>query len=126
MKRNRPTISYGYSRDVDIYIDDGRLTSIKNKGDGIKSLIALSILQTSETNNRLLMIDEPEAHLHSGAIRELKNKIKNDTLNHQTLICSHHQIFVDRNKLTNNKILNNGEIQDNIDIRYIRSELGFH
>lgn len=124
MKRHRPLINYGYSREVDINIDDGRLTSIKNKGDGIKSLIALSILQTSEANNRLLMIDEPEAHLHSGAIRELKNKIKDDTLNHQTLICSHHQIFVDRNKLTNNKILNNGEIQDNIDIRYIRSELG--
>ncbi|HCC5650588.1 TPA: AAA family ATPase, partial [Staphylococcus aureus] len=124
MKSTLPKINYGYLRDVDIYIDDGNLTSIKNKGDGIKSLIALSILQTSEANNRLLMIDEPEAHLHSGAIRELKNKIKNDTLNHQALICSHHQILVDRNKLTNNKILNKGELIDNIDIRDIRRELG--
>ncbi|MEW4728197.1 AAA family ATPase [Staphylococcus aureus] len=124
MKSTLPKINYGYLRDVDIYIDDGNLTSIKNKGDGIKSLIALSILQTSEANNRLLMIDELEAHLHSGAIRELKNKIKNDTLNHQALICSHHQILVDRNKLTNNKILNKGELIDNIDIRDIRRELG--
>ena len=124
LRNDRPVINYGYSRDIDIHIDDGRLTSIKNKGDGIKSLIALSILQTSESSNRLLMIDEPEAHLHSGAIRELKSKIKNDTLNHQTLICSHHQIFVDRNQISNNKILNNGSIQDNTNIRKIRNELG--
>ncbi|MFQ3848294.1 AAA family ATPase [Staphylococcus shinii] len=124
LRNDRPVINYGYSRDIDIHIDDGRLTSIKNKGDGIKSLIALSILQTSESSNRLLMIDEPEAHLHSGAIRELKSKIKNDTLNHQTLICSHHQIFVDRNQITNNKILNKGRIQENTNIRKIRSELG--
>ena len=88
-------------------------------------MIALSILQTSESSNRLLMIDEPEAHLHSGAIRELKSKIKNDTSNHQTLICSHHQIFVDRNNLTNNKILNKGKILENIDIRDIRKELEY-
>ncbi|MCI2814572.1 MULTISPECIES: ATP-dependent endonuclease [Staphylococcus] len=124
MRNDRPVINYGYLRDIDIHINDGRLTSIKNKGDGIKSLIALSILQTSESSNRLLMIDEPEAHLHSGAIRELKSKIKNDTSNHQTLICSHHQIFVDRNNLTNNKILNKGKILENIDIRDIRKELG--
>ena len=124
LRSDRPLIRYGYSNDIDININDGRLTSIKNKGDGIKSLIALSILQTSESNNRLLMIDEPESHLHSGAIRELKSKIMSDTLNHQTLICSHHQIFVDRNTIKNNKLLNGGKINEKIDIRKIRQELG--
>lgn len=124
LRNDVPIVGYGYSKGIDIQIDDGRLTSIKNKGDGIKSLIALSILQTSESSNRLLMIDEPEAHLHSGSIRELKNKIKNDTMNHQVLICSHHQIFVDKNVLSNNKILNEGRIIENSKIPKIREQLG--
>lgn len=70
------------------------------------------------------MIDEPEAHLHSGSIRELKNKIKNDTTNHQVLICSHHQIFVDKYVLSNNKILNEGRIKENNKIPKIREQLG--
>ncbi|WP_105995082.1 ATP-dependent nuclease [Staphylococcus agnetis] len=124
LRNDVPIVGYGYSKGIDIQIDDGRLTSIKNKGDGIKSLIALSILQTSESSNRLLMIDEPEAHLHSGSIRELKNKIKNDTTNHQVLICSHHQIFVDKYVLSNNKILNEGRIKENNKIPKIREQLG--
>ena len=36
MRNDRPVINYGYLRDIDIHINDGRLTSIKNKGDGIK------------------------------------------------------------------------------------------
>ncbi|MFQ3844760.1 AAA family ATPase [Staphylococcus pseudoxylosus] len=119
----RYMVNFGLYKNIDIKINDGRLTSLKSKGDGIKSLIALSILQTSESSNRLLMIDEPESHLHSGAIRELKNKILNDTSNHQILICSHHQIFVDRNKVNNNKIISDGKLVGKIDIRRIRKEL---
>ncbi|MGP0637596.1 ATP-dependent nuclease [Staphylococcus xylosus] len=119
----RSMVNFGLYKNIDIKINDGRLTSLKSKGDGIKSLIALSILQTSESSNRLLMIDEPESHLHSGAIRELKNKILNDTSNHQILICSHHQIFVDRNKVNNNKIISDGKLVGKIDIRRIRKEL---
>ncbi|PCQ20668.1 hypothetical protein CP995_07105 [Klebsiella pneumoniae] len=125
MDNKRSMIRYGMGNDIDINIDDGILTSIKNKGDGIKSLIALSILQTSSSSNRLLMIDEPESHLHSGAIRELKSKIISDTNIHQILISTHHQIFVDRNNIENNKILNDGKIKkEKIDMRAIRKELG--
>ncbi len=125
MDNKRPIIRYGMINDIDINIDDGILTSIKNKGDGIKSLIALSILQTSSSSNRLLMIDEPESHLHSGAIRELKSKIMRDTNVHQILISTHHQIFVDRNNIENNKILTDGKIKkDKVDMRAIRKELG--
>lgn len=108
----------------DIKIDDGKKTSLKDKGDGIKSLVALSLLQTSNRDNSLLMIDEPEVHLHSGAIKELERKIKDESNNQQVLIASHHQIFVDRNIYSNNLILSSGNLEKKVNIRKIREELG--
>lgn len=119
-KRLRKIIRNNYS----IIIDDGKRTDIADKGDGIKSLIALSLLQERNSKNGLLMIDEPEAHLHSAAIKELESRIKNEANNQQVLIASHHQIFVDRNHISRNIILSSGKIKNKINIRDIRKELG--
>ena len=107
-----------------IIIDDGKKTNLIDKGDGIKSLIALSLLQENDSTNGLLMIDEPEAHLHSAAIKELENKIKNDSNQQQVIIASHHQIFVDRNHMSRNMILSSGKLKSKTNIRMIREELG--
>lgn len=108
----------------DIIIDDGMKTSLKDKGDGIKSLVALSLLQNNNGKNRILMIDEPEAHLHSGAIKELESKIKDESNSQQVLIASHHQIFVDRNNYSSNLILSSGRLKKKTNLRMIREELG--
>jgi len=108
----------------DIIIDDGKKTSLIDKGDGIKSLVALSLLQSNDGKNRILMIDEPESHLHSGAIKELESKIKNESKQQQVLISTHHQIFVNRNNYSNNLVLSSGSLKKNTDIRMIRKELG--
>jgi predicted ATP-dependent endonuclease of OLD family len=108
----------------DIIIDDGKKTSLIDKGDGIKSLVALSLLQSNDGKNRILMIDEPESHLHSGAIKELESKIKNESKQQQILISTHHQIFVNRNNYSNNLVLSSGSLKKNTDIRMIRKELG--
>ncbi|MBE9891944.1 AAA family ATPase, partial [Enterococcus faecium] len=107
-----------------IIIDDGKRTNLEDKGDGIKSLVALSLLQTIKSESGLLMIDEPEAHLHSGAITELKMKIQNESNKQQVLVASHHQVFVDRNNLQNNYLLSSGRLKSEKNIRNIRSELG--
>lgn len=112
------------SRNFEIMIDDGRNTNLSDKGDGIKSLVVLSLLSNSQDNCNLVLIDEPEAHLHSKAIIELKNKIKEESSSYQILISTHHQIFVDRSNLNNNLILSKGKIQRNPDMRKIREELG--
>ena len=108
----------------DIIIDDGKKTSLIDKGDGIKSLVALSMLQKQNSESSLLMVDEPEAHLHSGAIRALEAQIKKDTINQQVLVASHHQIFVNRDLISNNLILSSGKLKQKVDIRPIREELG--
>lgn len=112
------------SRNFEIMIDDGRNTNLSDKGDGIKSLVVLSLLSNSQDNCNLVLIDEPEAHLHSKAISELKNKIKEESSSYQILISTHHQIFVDWSNLNNNLILSRGKIHRSPDIRKIREELG--
>ncbi|CAM4365100.1 ATP-dependent nuclease [Lacicoccus alkaliphilus] len=111
-------------RNIDIRINDGKNTSLVDKGDGIKSLVALSLFQRKNEKSGLLMIDEPEAHLHSGAINEIRNRIISDIEDRQILISSHHQIFVDRNHFDHNAILSSGRMHKAKDIRMIREELG--
>lgn len=108
----------------DIIIDDGKKTSLVDKGDGIKSLVALSLLQGNDGKNRILMIDEPEAHLHSGAIKALELQIKDECNKQQVLVASHHQIFVNRNDYSSNLILSSGRLKKKTDVRMIREELG--
>ena len=45
------------------------MTSIENKGDGIKSLVAIGLIESMSFENLqgkslILCIEEPEAHLH--------------------------------------------------------------
>ena len=52
-------------RDIDFIIDDGNVTSIDHKGDGIKSLVQIALLkEISGVDAGLIMIEEPESHLH--------------------------------------------------------------
>jgi putative ATP-dependent endonuclease of the OLD family len=56
-----------------IVVDDGTPTLLELKGDGVQSLAALAIMRhSSETTaigrNLVIAIEEPESHLHPGAI----------------------------------------------------------
>ena len=77
--------------DIDVVIDDGVATSIKNKGDGIKSLVTLAILKDRRavTGASVIAIEEPESHLHSGAIHSLVDVIQKIAVNSQVIITTH-------------------------------------
>lgn len=114
-------------RDFDIKIDDGVQTSISNKGDGIKSLVTLALLR--ERSNRkgsasIIAIEEPESHLHSGAIHALVDVINNISDNNQVIITTHNPLFVQRNHLSHNIIVDNGTAKPAKSIDEIRKILG--
>ena len=114
-------------RDFDIKIDDGVQTSISNKGDGIKSLVTLALLR--ERSNRkgsasIIAIEEPESHLHSGAIHALVDVINNISDNNQVIITTHNPLFVQRNHLSHNIIVDNGTAKPAKSINEIRKTLG--
>lgn len=113
-------------RDFDVIIDDGLATSITNKGDGIKSLVALAILK--DRRNRggasIIAIEEPESHLHSGAIHSLVDVINKMSDNSQVIITTHNPLFVQQNRLDSNIIVDNGTAHAAKNIGEIRKILG--
>lgn len=117
---------YRVNRDFDIVIDDGLATSISNKGDGIKSLLTLAILQYQRKIDgaSVIAIEEPESHLHSGAIHSLVDVIHKISKNNQVIITTHNPLFVQQNKIEANIIVDAGTAKPAKSISEIRSVLG--
>ena len=113
-------------RDLNIIIDDGIPTHISYKGDGIKSLVALAILKDRISSEKasLIAIEEPESHLHSGAIHNLVDVILNISENNQVIITTHNPLFVQRNNIKSNVIVNDGKAIAAKNIVEIRDILG--
>ena len=113
-------------RDVEVIIDDGIPTKIEYKGDGIKSLVSMGILtdryNTSESS--IIAIDEPESHLHPGAISELNKVIRNLKKGSQVIITTHNPQFTDVDNLKNNIIVDKGKAIPCKNIQEIREVLG--
>lgn len=124
--RGRRLVWRGFRNDVDVILNDGTPTSILYKGDGIKSLVSLAILKESknEIGASIIAIEEPESHLHPEAIHSLVNVIKGISENHQVIITTHNPLFVQRNNISNNIIVDHGTAKPAKNIKEIRELLG--
>ena len=124
--RGRRLVWRGFRNDVDVILNDGTPTSILYKGDGIKSLVSLAILKESknEIGASIIAIEEPESHLHPEAIHSLVNVINGISENHQVIITTHNPLFVQRNNISNNIIVDHGTNKPEKNIKEIRELLG--
>lgn len=113
-------------RDFDIIIDDGTPTNLSFKGDGVKSLAALGLLKNRiETDGAsIIAIEEPESHLHPAALHRLNEIIKALGDENQVILTTHNPLFVDRNDVKSNIIVNRGKVQRAVNIKEIRDLLG--
>lgn len=64
-----------------VFVDDGALTDLDAKGDGVKSLVAIALMRyasvTSSGEKDLVMcVEEPESHLHPKAIHGIRKVLK--------------------------------------------------
>lgn len=112
---------------MSIRIDDGQNTDIQNKGDGVKSLVTLALLNnihSNESGMSIVAMEEPEAHLHPEAINRLRNSIYALTGNSQVIISTHNPLFVNRECIYKNIIVENGIVKQASNIREIRDVLG--
>lgn len=118
---------FRFHNDFDIILNDGTSSSISTKGDGIKSLVALALLK--ERSNKsgtvsVIAIEEPESHLHSGAIHNLVDVINKISQNNQVIITTHNPLFVQRNRLNCNIIVDSNTAKPAKSIAEIRNILG--
>lgn len=119
-----------YSDDTDFYIkiDDGSNTVLEQKGDGIKSLVTLGMMRqkghSSIGRGLILAIEEPESHLHPEAIRQISRVINDISLKNQIILTSHSPLFVNRNNILENIIVENNSAYKPTNIRDIRNTLG--
>ena len=118
-----------FRRGVTVSVDDGTLTPLEYKGDGVQSLAALAMIRHASTRSGkgksfVIAIEEPESHLHPKAIHELKEVIDDLGKQHQVIITSHNPLFVDRRVLSSNIIVNNKRAKPAKTVEEIRNILG--
>lgn len=112
-----------------IIVDDGSPTLLELKGDGVQSLAALAIMRhASETGSLgrhlVIAIEEPESHLHPGAIHELRSVLHSLTEHHQIVLTTHNPLFVDRGRLRSNIVVQDKRAHPAHSIDELRQTLG--
>ena len=114
---------------VDIQIDDGQLTSLENKGDGVISLVSMALLarlseSTGASFNTILAIEEPESHLHPRAIHAIRDVLGDVGDDYQVIVTTHSPLLANRQTISANVIVKENNAVIAKDISEIRSALG--
>ena len=115
-----------FRRQCEILIDDGTPTLIEMKGDGVKSLAALSLLRGAKRQGvtSVLALEEPESHLHPSAIHRLRKVIQELSKEHQVVVTTHCPLFVDRLDIQTNILVTDKKAKPAKKIKEIRELLG--
>lgn len=99
-----------FGKSCEIIIDDGIPTSLERKGEGVQSLAAISLIVgvLKESNNGkdlMLLMEEPECHLHPQAIHRLRDVLALLRQEHQLIITTHCPLLVERQDVSANVIV---------------------
>jgi predicted ATP-dependent endonuclease of OLD family len=127
-----PARGYGHygsrTRLPQFIVDDGTATDLEAKGDGIKSLVAISLMRASKaggsTGDLVVAIEEPESHLHPGAVRGLSQVLQEMAVEHQVIITTHSPLLATRAKLQSNIIVSKAKAVPATSINDVRKALG--
>lgn len=123
------SLARAISRSAEITVDDGAKTPLRAKGDGIKSLAAISLLQhfgRANLRNRslILAIEEPESHLHPRAIHRLREVLRSISVDYQVILTTHCPVLINRSCISDNIVVRSGSATPAGSIRDIRDALG--
>lgn len=115
-------------RTLDILIDDGQRTDLSMKGDGVQSLIAMSLVARLAANTTdatfILAVEEPESHLHPGAIRKLQTILEQLSIENQVILTTHNPVLVRRDKPSANILVESNQARRVNSLSEVRSSLG--
>jgi len=127
--KNRENVGRLIGASCKVYINDGIETELRFKGDGVISLTAISLLQHFSKQGSLdkeliLLLEEPESHLHPKAIHSLKKVLNDISSTNQVILTTHSPIIIDRLQVKHNIIVQNGKVVQAEKINQIRESLG--
>lgn len=127
--KNRENVGRLISTSCRVYIDDGIETDLQLKGDGVISLTAISLLQHFSKQGSLdkgliLLLEEPESHLHPKAIHNLKKVLYEISKTNQVIVTTHSPIIIERLQIKQNIIVQNGKATPAKNVNEIRESLG--
>lgn len=127
--KNRENVGRLISSSCKVYINDGIETDLQLKGDGVISLTAISILQHFSKQGSLdkgliLLLEEPESHLHPKAIHNLKMVLYDISKTNQVILTTHSPIIIERLNVKQNIIVQNGKAAQAKNVNEIRDSLG--
>jgi putative ATP-dependent endonuclease of OLD family len=122
-------LSRAFRSSFNIMVDDGANTELASKGDGIISLTTMSLMKhVSEESlgekSLILLIEEPESHLHPEAIHGLRQVLKDISKQQQVIITTHSPILVEREQIAANILVLSGRAEKARQIEQIREALG--
>jgi len=101
----------------DLIVDDGVPTNLNMKGDGIKSILQMALItqhsniEKSNQSSFVYLLEEPESHLNSRFIHELKETIKDISKNAQVILTTHSPIFVNYFEFESNNLVMDGALR---------------
>lgn len=110
-----------------VEIDDGCRTLLEYKGDGVKSLAVLGLLRAKQRgfgSASIIAIEEPESHLHPGAIHSLREVILKLVAENQVVLTTHCPLFADREQISRNILIDANSAKPAKNISSIRDLLG--
>lgn len=121
--------AYALRKASTIEVDDGTPTALSRKGDGVQSLAALAMMRyftQSGISDRqiILAVEEPESHLHPGAIHELRDVLKQISESNQVILTTHNPLFVNRESIGSNVLVQDSQATAAASIGEIRDMLG--
>lgn len=127
--KNQEDISDVINASCRVFIDDGTETELQLKGDGVISLTAISLLQSFSRRKLseqrfVLLLEEPESHLHPKAIHNLKDVLREISKTNQVIITTHSPIAIERLEADHNIIVQNNKAKPAKDLNEIRESLG--
>ncbi|MGB6484902.1 MAG: ATP-binding protein [Candidatus Acidiferrales bacterium] len=116
-------------RSFEIIVDDGTPTNLRQKGDGVQSLVALGLMRHSSESDAsgrslVLAVEEPESHLHPRAIHQLKTVLQQISTKHQVIITTHCPLFVNRADIRSNILVTGNQAVAAKTSEQIRAILG--
>ncbi len=126
LQTNESSLRRVVSGGIEFIIDDGTPTALEDKGDGLKNLVALALFKhrAGDFEGFIYAFEEPESHLHPGAVHELRSTLSDIAQSNQVIISTHNPIFVDRNPDATTILVDGGRAERARTVAKIRETLG--